>query len=36
MKVPVVTLKGNIGEGKTILLQKFEELLSSTGKFKSQ
>ena len=34
MKVPVVTVEEKFGTGKTILLQKFKELLSSADKFK--
>ena len=36
MKVPVVTVERNIGKGKTTLLQKFQESLSSADKFKNR
>ena len=34
MKIPVITVEGNIGAGKTILLQKLEQSLSMADKFK--
>ena len=34
MKIPVMTVEGNIGVGKTTLLQKLEQSLSMADKFK--
>ena len=32
MQLPIVTMEGNIGAGKTTVLQKFEQSLSSDAK----
>ena len=36
MKVPVITVEGNTGAGKTTILQKLEQSLSMTDKIKIQ